>query len=72
VGSFTSTNLRLGYALQATGGEWRMFLNARNLFDRMPPLAPNAFGEFFGSSYSNVETFDTVGRQYTLGVRFLF
>ena len=72
VGSFTSTNLRLGYALQATGGEWRMFLNARNLFDRKPPLAPNAFGEFFGSSYSNVETFDTVGRQYTLGVRFLF
>ncbi len=72
VGSFTSTNLRLGYTLEATGGEWRMFLNVRNLFDRKPPLAPGAFGDFFGSSYTNAATFDTIGRQYTAGVRFLF
>lgn len=72
VSSFTTTNLRIGYDLEATGGQWRMFLNVRNLFDREPPLAPAAFGDFFGSSYTDAGTFDTIGRQYTVGARFLF
>ena len=40
--------------------------------DRKPPLVPPAFGDFFGSGYTNASTFDTVGRQYSAGVRFLF
>jgi iron complex outermembrane recepter protein len=72
VDSYMTTNLRLGYRLAAASGDWQVFLNVRNLFDKTPPLAPGAFGDFFGSSFTNAGTFDTIGRQYVAGVRFGF
>ena len=71
VSSYSTTNFRLGYQFDR-GSEWNVFFNVRNLFDRTPPRAPGMFGDFFGSSYTNAGTFDTIGRQYTLGLGYRF
>lgn len=47
VDSYMNTNLRVDYRPEAVSGNWQIFLNVRNLFDRTPPLAPRCFRRFF-------------------------
>jgi iron complex outermembrane recepter protein len=67
VGGVFYTNLRLSYDLGDTAGQFTVFGNVTNLFDRAPPLAPT-FG-FNGSNHTNEALFDVLGRRYTVGVR---
>lgn len=64
------TNLRFSYDIETGGGSMQVFANVENLFDRDPPLAPGGFSFFSGSHQTNANLFDTLGRRFTLGVRF--
>jgi outer membrane receptor protein involved in Fe transport len=67
------TDLRVGYESELSGsGTWEIFANVQNLFDRSPPIAPGGFSFFSGTDQTNTNLFDTLGRRYTVGVRFRY
>jgi iron complex outermembrane receptor protein len=71
VDNFYTTNLNLSYDVKTDLGQYSLFMNVQNLFDKTPP--PAAFfsaqtqpGQFGGWAIGD----DPVGRYWTLGVRF--
>lgn len=62
VSSYTTWDLRVGYArdLEASGlvKGWSVGVGINNLFDRMPPLAPQAFTD----NNADVSTYSPIGR----------
>jgi outer membrane receptor protein involved in Fe transport len=60
------TDIRLGYDFGLGGGEFQLYASVTNLFDRDPSIAPS--GLPFGTTHTNTNLFDVIGRRYTLGV----
>jgi len=63
------TNLEARYSFEALGGDQELFFNVSNLFDKNPPLAPQA-SYYTGTTHTNVGLFDMIGRRFTAGLRF--
>lgn len=64
------TDLTMSYNIPALGGNNEFFLTVNNLFDKDPPLIPaNTPGVNIPTAQS---IYDTVGRAYTVGMRFKF
>src|SRR5690606_26482776 len=59
------TDIRLGYDFGLGGGEFQLYASVTNLFDRDPSIAPS--GLPFGTTHTNTNLFDVIGRRYTLG-----
>ncbi|MEI9964623.1 MAG: hypothetical protein WDM92_07875 [Caulobacteraceae bacterium] len=47
---------------------YEAFLTVNNLFDKDPPVIPTYF--FYGTVATNYQTYDLIGRTYTVGLRF--
>ena len=72
VSSALYIDLRLGYTLEALGGDAELFFNVTNLFDEDPPLTPS-YSAFLGySTQVNTQLYDVLGRRYTIGTRLRF
>ncbi len=73
VASSFITDLRFSYTFspQNGDGDWEVFGNISNVFDRDPPLSAN-HSDFFGSSHTNTTLFDVLGRRYVVGAKFTF
>jgi outer membrane receptor protein involved in Fe transport len=70
VGAEWYTNLTVSYTLPIKNAKVDTFLTVNNLFDQDPPLIPGAIpGENLPTIIS---LYDTVGRSFTMGVRFKF
>jgi outer membrane receptor protein involved in Fe transport len=66
------TDVRLGYSMEAHGGQLEVFGNVLNVFDESPSVVPS-FDSFTASSGQvNGSLFDLLGRRYTVGVRYRF
>jgi iron complex outermembrane recepter protein len=66
------TNMVLGYRGETAGGAaWRATFNVQNLFDKYPPIIPQAGDSRFGAQAVD-NTYDTWGRRYQLGFNFDF
>ncbi|MEH3158550.1 MAG: TonB-dependent receptor [Sphingomonas taxi] len=65
------TDLTIAQSIKASGGDAQFFLTVTNLFDKQPPLVPNAGvpGLYYPTLFS---LYDIAGRTYTAGVRFRF
>lgn len=65
------TDLRLSYDFKAiSDGNWQMYFNVTNLFDKAPPVIPS-WSVFVGTGYSaNERIHDLLGRRFTMGMRF--
>jgi outer membrane receptor protein involved in Fe transport len=62
----------LGYRGETVGGAaWRATFNVQNLFDKDPPIIPQAGDSRFGAQAVD-NTYDTWGRRYQLGFNFDF
>lgn len=71
VSSATYFNLRLGYDITQGNGQWELFANVQNLFDRDPPKAPASFSGWIGAQHTN-GLFDQLGRRYVLGLQYSY
>jgi outer membrane receptor protein involved in Fe transport len=71
VDSVLYTDLRVSYQLGGTGGNWELFANVSNLFDKDPPLAAN-HSTFGGSTHTNQSLYDVIGRRMVVGALFSF
>jgi outer membrane receptor protein involved in Fe transport len=73
VPSVMYTDLRLSYSPQRTsGGNWEFFAYIANLFDKDPPLAPDAFSSLGGSVQTNTSLYDVKGQRFIVGAQFNF
>ena len=63
------TDMTLAYQRQIGGSDMQFFLSAQNLFDKGAPVSPS--GPLPGSLPAKA-FYDTVGRQFTLGMRLNF
>lgn len=70
VASRTYTNLNLSYNFDWAGSSSQLYFYVGNLFDKDPPLVPGAVGALGPPLHTNNGVFDTLGRTFTLGVRF--
>jgi len=66
---YTDLNLAYNASLGSSGGDWGLFLNVQNLFDRAPPRVP-IFSGFNGTTDTNRALFDVLGRRFVLGFRY--
>ena len=67
------TDLTLNYDFSVKGDDWNIYFTVNNLFDRWPPNAPAPYFVFGTSGGgTNASLFDTIGRLYTLGLKFNF
>ncbi len=73
VASSFITDLRFSYTFspQNGDGDWEVFGNISNVFDRDPPLSAN-HSDFVGSSLTNTTLFDVLGGRYVVGAKFTF
>lgn len=71
VGSAFYTNAQVTYGLSTMGGEYDLYFNVTNLFDRDPPVIAYASAHT-GTTPSNQALFDHLGRRYTAGFRFRY
>ena len=67
------TDLRVSYDFKGLGdGDWQMYFNVTNLFDKNPPLIPS-YSVFTGTGYgANERLHDLLGRRFTLGMHFQY
>jgi outer membrane receptor protein involved in Fe transport len=70
VPSIFYTDLNLGYTLGQSDA-LNLYLNATNLFDRAPVLAPGIIGRA-GTTEFNTSIHDVVGRRYVVGFNYHF
>jgi outer membrane receptor protein involved in Fe transport len=69
----TYTNLNLSYDLEWGASTGQAYFYIGNLFDKDPPLIPQAVGATSGTAaFTDNNRFDTIGRTYSLGVQFQF
>jgi hypothetical protein len=73
VASSFITDLRVSYNFSPRNGDgnWEVFGNVTNVFDKDPPLAAS-HSDFFGSQHTNSALFDVLGRRFVAGARFTF
>ena len=57
------------YDLEFGGTQLQLFGVVQNLFDRDPPVSVVTSGNAFTSIGTNASFFDTLGRQFRLGLR---
>lgn len=65
IASALYTDLNLAY----NQGNWGVYLNVQNVFDRAPPRVP-IFSSFNGTTDTNRALFDVLGRRFVLGVKY--
>ena len=53
-------------------GEYSLFLNVQNLFNKDPPVVPNSGGLLYAGKGTNVTLYDILGRVFRAGLRFKF
>lgn len=70
VSAFVYTDLTLRYDIPAMGGTVQVFSTINNLLDTKPPLIPGITPTV--NLPTNLAVFDTVGRAFTVGMRFKF
>lgn len=70
VDSVSYTTLGWSFRQPAVGGTLEWFGVVNNLFDSDPPRAATATP--FGTTHTNEELFDPLGRRYTLGFRWVY
>jgi outer membrane receptor protein involved in Fe transport len=69
----TYTNVNLSYDLEWGTATGQAYFYVGNLFDKDPPMVPGAVGATTGTAaFTDNNRFDTLGRTYSLGVRFEF
>jgi outer membrane receptor protein involved in Fe transport len=69
----TYTNLNLAYDLDWGTATGQAYFYIGNLFDKDPPMVASAVGATSGTAaFTDNNRFDTLGRTYSLGVRFEF
>jgi outer membrane receptor protein involved in Fe transport len=69
----TYTNVNLAYDLDWGTATGQAYFYVGNLFDKDPPRLPGAVGATTGTAaYTDNNRFDTLGRTYSVGVRFEF
>jgi iron complex outermembrane recepter protein len=69
----TYTNLNLSYDLEWGTATGQAYFYVGNLFDKDPPMVPGGVGATTGTAgFTDNSRFDTLGRAYSLGVRFEF
>jgi outer membrane receptor protein involved in Fe transport len=72
VASVIYTDLRVSYEFGGErSGNWEVFANVNNLFDKDPPRAAN-HSTFGGSTHTNVSLYDVIGRRMVVGANFSF
>ncbi len=71
VSSVWYTDLNVSYDFAQRGGDWTVFFNVSNLFDKDPPVVAN-FANFGANSQQTLGQFDRLGRRYTAGLRARF
>jgi len=69
-GSVMYTDLTASYQFPNARGGWETFLTVNNLFDRQPPIIPGVTPGVGLPTLTGL--YDTIGRMYTLGLRFNF
>lgn len=70
ISSAIYTDLNLAYTRGSEHhGEWQVYFNIQNLLDRAPPRV-FMFSGFNGTTDTNRELFDVLGRRFVLGVRY--
>ena len=69
VSDATYVDLSATYDLRFAGMNVEVFGVVQNLFDRDPPVSVVTSGNAFVSIGTNASFFDTLGRQFRLGVR---
>jgi iron complex outermembrane recepter protein len=69
----TYTNVNLSYDLNWGTATGQAYFYVGNLFDKDPPMVPGGVGATSGTAaFTDNTRFDTLGRTYSLGVRFEF
>lgn len=68
IGTVTTVDLGARYRLDAKGSP-ELYLNVQNVFDKDPPLIPSS--QLVGPQ-TNVALYDTIGRQFSGGIRLRF
>jgi len=63
------TDLTASYRFKVNGKEWELYGTVNNLLDQAPPQKSGQFF-VFATIPTNAYLFDTIGRSYTLGLRF--
>jgi len=63
------TDITAGYRFEVGGKEWELFGTVNNLLDQGPPRNSGTFF-VFGTIPTNTYLYDTIGRTYTVGLRF--
>jgi outer membrane receptor protein involved in Fe transport len=61
----------MGVTWEGGGGDWEVFLNVQNLWDKDPPVAAS-WAAFSGTRPTNDRLFDFFGRRYALGANLRF
>jgi iron complex outermembrane receptor protein len=64
------TSIGASYRAALRGGEVELYCTVNNLLDTDPPRAPTT--TVFGTTHTNEELFDPLGRRYAVGLRFRF
>ncbi len=70
VASRAYTNLNLSYTMDWSGNSSELYFYVGNLFDKDPPLVPGGVGSLGPPLHTNNGVFETLGRNFTLGLRF--
>ncbi|MEJ0039901.1 MAG: TonB-dependent receptor [Gammaproteobacteria bacterium] len=65
------TDLNLAYHFDVRRSDLELFGNITNLFDRDPPIVANS-SSFSGSTPTNANLFDVLGRRFVVGLRFSY
>jgi iron complex outermembrane recepter protein len=64
---YTDATLKLKFGRERSS---EAFLTINNVFDKDPARIPTYFT--YGTLATNAQIYDTIGRTYTAGVRFMF
>jgi iron complex outermembrane recepter protein len=71
VGGLFYMDLNVQYAVPVPTGDFSVYGEVQNVFDRAPPSTPAAYGRT-GSLSTNPQLYDVLGRRYQIGLRYRF
>ena len=71
VGGLFYMDMNLQYSVPVPTGDFKIYAEVQNLFDRDPPSTPAAYGRT-GSLSTNPQLYDVLGRRYQIGLRYRF
>jgi iron complex outermembrane recepter protein len=69
--NYTDVTLEWKFRAPLTGDD-TVFFTVNNLFDKAPPIIPDMAGQSSQPFVSNFNLYDSIGRSFTLGLKFRF